>query len=214
MSFDWNKIKTEYVAVQLQEEVDDVVQYFINQYGMKQSTFVQKRSEFGWDKEVKRQRKILSKQTVDKVRNKLATTKSNDILDEMEMRERVVKRSQKILTPVLKELAKKLKNAGDIKALKIPALVAIVDTVTKVQMKAAGLPEKLDVNSKNLNLNLDADSSYLSPAENRKQLRESEELAINLQSLINEFEAIDVEPSKTKQSKVHKVSKGKGNNKA
>lgn len=212
-AFDWTKIKAEYVSLLLKGG-DIKPSYFTNKYGMKYQTLMAKKKQQKWDKTLAAERRSLEAKTNSKVKNALSTSNAEDILDEIKVRKRIMQRANEIIEPVLKELKKKLGNQKDMKKLGIPTLVSIADTLTKVEIKAAGLPDKLDITSKNLSLNVGADTDHLSPAENRKMVRDAEDLANSLQTLLTEFETIDVEPTKPKKQGVQKLLKGKGNNKS
>ena len=209
--FDWSAIKSDYIQQCLKKE-NTPTAYFTNKYGVKYHTFMRKKGEANWDKEVVKQRKLLTKLTLKKVRTKLSDLDSDDILDEMKVRKKNMKLANVLLDDLVEEWIIKIQDPKERKSLTLSAIMNGIEMVSRLRGKAAGLAEKLEVNSKNINLNMDVDDKYLSPAENRLQLRKSEALADNLQKLLTEFEAIDVEPrsSTTKQSKASKVPKGKG----
>lgn len=211
-AFDWGKIQAEYVSLSLKEN-NVKPSYFTNKYGMKYQTLMAKKKKGKWGAEVAKQRRSLEAQTNKKVKTALSTIAADDILDEIKVRKRIVQRAQEIIEPIMIQLREKIKDKKELNKLGIVSLVNLHDTVSKVEMKAAGLSDKLDINSKNLHVSMDVAGDYLDPAENRKRLAESEVLATDLQGLLKEFkeqEVIDVEHHKPKKQKASKVLKGKG----
>lgn len=211
--YDWSEVKAEYVERCLKPEKTPF-SYFTNKYGMKYHTFMGKRKTQQWDKEVKKQREKLSVQTLKKVRTRLSTSDAEDILDEISVRKKNMELANIVLETLIEEWAAKISDPKQRKLLTLPTIMSGIAMVSGLRGKAAGLPEKLDINSKNLSVNIGVDTDHLSPAENRKMVRDAEDLANGLQTLLKEFEAIDVKPTNAKKSKVQKVLKGKGNNKS
>ena len=210
--YDWGEVKADYVERSLKPEKTPI-SFFTNKYGMKYHTFMGKRKLQKWDKEVERQREKLSVQTLKKVRTRLSTSDADDILDEISVRKKNMELANLVLDTLLEEWVVKIKSQKERKNLTLSTIMSGIAMVSGLRGKAAGLPEKLDITSKNLSLNVQADTEHLSPAENRKMVRDAEDLANSLQTLLEEFETIDVESTDNKKPKVQKLLKGKGNNK-
>ncbi len=210
--YDWDRVESEYIKLSLKDE-PTLPSYFTNKYGMKYHTFMSRKKKYEWDVEVRKQRKHLDHKTTQKVMTVISNSDAEDILDEIKVRKKNMKLADDIEETLRIEWARLIKDKKELKKLSVHSVINGFETVSRLRSKAAGLPEKLEVNSKNLNLNFDGDHKYLSPTENRKQLKASEDLAVKLNGLLQEFEAIDIEPSNTKKSKASKVSTGKGNNK-